>query len=413
MRLSFKFYPILSHEKTKIIEELSFHTTKLYNIANYENISNGYRHYTDMESYLKDNWHREYLHSHTYQQCLKVLEQNWKSFFSASKDYKKNPSKYLGKPQIPKYKYEHRKNQVIFTKFAIRTKGKTICLSLSQKMQKLFNVKSLNLIMPKSVLGRMNESLQQIRCCWDNCRKTWYIIIIYKQEETKLPDDYYNTMSIDLGLDNLCACTFLHSKEQYLLSGKSLKSNNSYYNKEIARLTGIQMKITGSENFKRTKRIKALQDKRNNTIHDALHKVSKCVIELALTHKCHTIIIGDIKGIKNENNSKCFVQIPIQRMVALIKYKAELNGIKVELINEAFTSGVSAFDLESLDREHYNINRRVERGLFATDNGHLVNSDINGSLNILRKYESKVLPMPIRRLRDNGCLDQPVRVLIA
>jgi len=413
MRLSLKFYPKLSQEQLNIIEELSFHTTKLYNIANYENVSHGYRFYVDMQSYLKDNWHREYLHSHTYQQCLKVLEQDWKSFFSASKDYNKNPNKYSGKPQMPWYKNGTRKNQVIFTNFAIRSKGNTIILSLSQKMQKLFGVKSLNLILPKSVLERMNKSLHQIRCCWDISKKIWYMIIICKQEEVKLPEDYFNTMAIDLGLDNLCACTFLHSEEQYLLSGKSLKSKNSYYNKEIARLTRIQMKGTGSKNFKRTNKMKTLQIKRNNTMNDGLHKASKYVVDLAITHKCHTIVIGDIKGIKKENNSKSFVQIPIQRMVTLIKYKAELNGIKIELINEAYTSGVSAFDLEPIDKASYNIKRRINRGLFVSEGGHYVNSDINGSLNIMRKYESKVLPMPIRRLRDNGCLDQPVRILIA
>lgn len=413
MRLSYKFYPRFSQEQVNIIEELSYHTTKLYNIGNYENLSHGYRSYLDMESYLKDNWHKEFLHSHSYQQCLKMLEQDWKSFFSASKDYKKNPNKYFGKPQMPRYKNETRKNQIIFTNLAIRCKGNTVILSLSQKIQKLFGVKSLNLTLPKSVSGRMNESLQQIRCCWDNSKKIWYIIIIYKKKETKLPYDYFNIMAIDLGLDNLGACTFLHSKEQYLLSGKPLKSKNSYYNKEIARLTGIQMKVTGNRRFKCTNRIKALQYKRNSFIHDALHKASRCIVDLAITHKCHTIAIGNIKKIKFENDAKTFVQIPIQRLVAQIKYKAEIIGIKVEMINEAYTSGVSAFDLEPIDKSHYNIKRRVERGLFLSNDGHLVNSDINGALNIMRKYETKVLPMPVKRLRDNGCLDQPVRVLIA
>ncbi|MDQ0166969.1 hypothetical protein J2S11_002886 [Bacillus horti] len=35
MRLVAKYYPKLDDQQRSIIEELSFHTTKLYNIANY------------------------------------------------------------------------------------------------------------------------------------------------------------------------------------------------------------------------------------------------------------------------------------------------------------------------------------------------------------------------------------------
>ena len=413
MRLSFKYYPKLNSEQLAIISELSFHTSKLYNIANHENLTHGFRSYVNMESYFKNNWHREYLHSHSYQQCLKVLEQDWKSFFSASKDYKKKPNKYLGTPKMPKYKNNKRKNQVIFTNLAVRIKGSTMLLSLSPKMQTKFGVKSLNLTLPKSVSGRVNESLQQIKLCWDDNKKMWYMIIIYKKEESTLSKEASNIMAIDLGLDNLCACTFLHSKEQYLINGKPLKSKNAYYNKEIARLTGIEMKVISNKKFKRTKRIKALQKSRNQYMQDALHKASRRVIDLAMDHKCHTIVIGDISGIKQENQAKGFVQIPVQKLVGLIKYKAELFGVKVIMVNESYTSGVSAFDLEPVNKVYYNRSRRGPRGIFTTNSGLEVNSDINGSLNILRKQEPNVVPMPIKMLRDNGCLNQPVRMLIA
>jgi len=53
---------------------------------------------------FKTNWHREFLHSHTYQQLLKVLEQDWKSFFATNKDFKANPYKYNGVPHPSKHK---------------------------------------------------------------------------------------------------------------------------------------------------------------------------------------------------------------------------------------------------------------------------------------------------------------------
>ena len=38
------------------------------------------------------------------QQVLRILSKNWKGYFVAAKDYKQNPSKYLGRPKLPKYK---------------------------------------------------------------------------------------------------------------------------------------------------------------------------------------------------------------------------------------------------------------------------------------------------------------------
>ena len=42
MKLSFKFKPKLTELQLNIIEELSFHTTKLYNIVNYDCRENGF-----------------------------------------------------------------------------------------------------------------------------------------------------------------------------------------------------------------------------------------------------------------------------------------------------------------------------------------------------------------------------------
>jgi IS605 OrfB family transposase len=157
-----------------------------------------------------------------------------------------------------------------------------------------------------------------------------------------------------------------------------------------------------------------LQKRRNDYIHDAIHKVSRRIVSLALQHQCSTVVIGDIAGIKQDSHIKSFVQIPIIKLVKMVEYKAKLLGIEVVKVKENYTSGVSAYDLELLTKEYYNKSRRVKRGLFRTNEGHLVNSDINGSLNILRRYlKDNVVPMLIRRLRDNGCLDHPVRIQAA
>ena len=88
MKLAFKFKPNLSHKQLEIVEELSWHCSKLYNIVNYEIKNNEEVKpvYTRLENNFKDNWHTEYLHSHNRQQLFKQLTQDWKSYFNSIKD---------------------------------------------------------------------------------------------------------------------------------------------------------------------------------------------------------------------------------------------------------------------------------------------------------------------------------------
>ena len=74
-----------------------------------------------IEKLYQNNWHCDFLHSHTRQQMFKVLEQNWKSYFASIKDFGVNPNKYKGLPKPPKFKNtERNKNEIIFTNLAIR-----------------------------------------------------------------------------------------------------------------------------------------------------------------------------------------------------------------------------------------------------------------------------------------------------
>lgn len=415
MKLSFKFKPKLTELQLNIIEELSFHTTKLYNIVNYDCRENGFKSYIETEKEYKENWHNQFLHSHTYQQCLKVLEKNWKSYFASIKDYKKNPNKYKREPKPPKFKnHTNKKNEVIFTEAGIRVKNNILMLSLSKAMQEKFRVKSLNFSIDIEKLPVNFEALQQTKIKWDNSIKQWYLILIYnKEEENKVTGN--NIMSIDSGRDNFAALTFLEDTESYLIDGKVLKSKISYYNKEIARLNSIGMKQFGdSKKFKNTKQINKLYAKRNSFVNDYIHKASRKIIDLALQHNCNTIVIGDIEGIKQENNVKSFVNMPHQKLVDKIEYKAKLVGLKVVYVKENYTSGCSALDLENINKDNYDKSRRIVRGLFRSNKGILVNSDVNGSLNILRKYvKDKCIPKLIQSAMDNGGLNTPLRIRVA
>ena len=137
------------------------------------------------------------------------------------------------------------------------------------------------------------------------------------------------------------------------------------------------------------------------------------IVNYAKENECDRIIIGNIKNIKQEmKNNKRFVQMPIQELVQKIKYKAELEGKEVILIEERYTSGVSSIDKEEIKKENYDRTRRIERGLFKTNSGKLINSDINGSLNILRKYIKNFSPN-LEIAMDIGREQRPLKKRVA
>lgn len=416
MKLAFKFKPNFSHKQLEIVKELSWHCSKLYNTVNYQIKNNEEIKpiYTRLEDKFKSNWHTDYLHSHNRQQLFKQLAQDWKSYFNSIKDYNNNPNKYQGQPRPPRFKYlNSNPSEVIFTNLATRIREGNLLLSLSKEIKSVYNVKSLKFELPSAVQSIVDlDNLQQVRIKRDNLSDDWYLLVIYKIEAKDKPQGN-NIMAIDLGLDNLATITLKDNPVGYIIDGKVIKSENRYYNMRITKLQKIRMKQVGSQKFKDTKQIKELRLKRRNFVTDYLHKASRKVVNLAIKHKVSTIVIGDIAGIKQKNkHNKHFVAIPIQRFKDLIEYKAKLEGIKVVFVNEAYTSGCSAINEEELNRDNYNKSRRIERGLFKTGN-KVINADVNGSLNIMRKYLKNGTPKMVKQIRDMGEVNTPERIRVA
>ena len=420
MKLTFPYVFKAKKVQKEILEEIMWHCAKVYNMLNYE-IQQGIEKVNVQKSlniesskiykkYREENWHSKYLHSHTLQEVILNQLSDRKSYLAIKEKYEKGDKTIKGKPRPPKYKQADNM-QITFTKYAIRVEGRILKLSISKEMQEKFKVKSLNFLIPSKLKKLVNfSSIKMIKIRKANKEK-YKMEMIYEKEE-KAPHGL-NVMAIDLGLDNLATCTNMNNNETLIVAGENLKSKIGYINKEIERLQGIQMKKEGSKKYKNTKRIKKLYEKRKNYSNTYMHKASRMVIEYAKENECDRIIIGDIKNIKQKmKKNKRFVQMPIQSLVQKITYKAQLEGIEVILIKENYTSGVSSLDKEEINKENYNKERRIERGLFKTNEGKIINADINGSLNILRKYVKSFSPN-LEIAMDIGREQRPLKKRVA
>ena len=420
MKLTFPYVFKPKKKQKEILEEIMWHCAKVYNMLNYD-IQQGIEKVNVQKSlniesskiykkYREENWHSKYLHSHTLQEVILNQLSDRKSYLAIKEKYEKGDKTIKGKPRQPRFKQADNM-QITFTKYAIRVEGNILKLSISKEMQEKFKVKSLNFLIPRKLKKLVNFSnIKMIKIRKENKEK-YKMEMIYEKEE-KAPHGM-NVMAIDLGLDNLATCTNMNNNETLIVAGENLKSKIGYINKEITRLQEIQMKKEGSKKYKNTKRIKKLYEKRKNYSKTYMHKASKMIVDYAKENECDRIIIGDIKNIKqNMKNNKRFVQMPIQSLVQKITYKAQLEGIEVILIKENYTSGVSSLDKEEINKENYNKERRIERGLFKTNEGKIINADINGSLNILRKYVKSFSPN-LEIAMDIGREQRPLKKRVA
>ena len=127
-----------------------------------------------------------------------------------------------------------------------------------------------------------------------------------------------------------------------------------------------------------------------------------------------TLVIGYNKGQKQEINigkvnNQNTVMIPLYKLRQKLQYQCELHGIKYCPQEESYTSKASALDNDNIpnygdtDIPVFS-GSRIHRGLYRSSKGRVLNADINGSINILKKY--------FKERKSNGITPNDVRVLV-
>jgi transposase, IS605 OrfB family, central region len=296
------------------------------------------------------------------------------SFFVAIKDWKKHPNKYLGRPKLPKYKAKD--GREIFMLKNIQCSLNYGVLRISFKP---FHGYSVNTHIPN------NSKLMQCRFIPHN---NYYTMeIVYQIEVPDVTTDSRHIASIDLGIDNFATITNNIGLKPIAIKGNVIKSMNQYYNKKKAKMQSELMLINKKHN---SKRIIQLTNKRNNKVKDWMHKVSKYVVDYCVLYGIDTLVCGYNAGWKQESDmskkvNQKFVSIPFEMFVNQLAYKCENNGIRFITTDESYTSGTSFLDYEEPIKANYNKNRRIHRGLFKSNTGTLINADVNGSYQIMKK----------------------------
>ena len=208
----------------------------------------------------------------------------------------------------------------------------------------------------------------------------------YVLENTEIPLGN-KVASIDLG-EIILAATHEEDGSTTLYNGRVWRSKQRYLNKTDAKFKELMSRCRkGSKRWKRLKRAKnRIHARINNQKEDILHKQTTKLVNTLHEKQVGTVVMGDARFIrladktrKKSNQAQHVHQMPTGKVRHKITYKANRKGMKVELINEAYTSRVCP-----ACKELNHTNGRV----YKCESCNLVlHRDEVGAINILAKQK--------------------------
>ena len=361
-------------EQEKHLHNLCSIATKLYNIDNYQRreawektgkIPNAYA----QKKALKQNHWFKLLPSQTAQEIIFNLQRNYNSWFKLrKKDDKANPPMFRKKEML----------SVISFYQQFKVINHRIRLSMSMKYRAENKIKLLEIGFDKWKEQEGTPSFCQIVFN----KGKWFAHIIYNvAEQSQILND--KVMAVDLGIINT-AVTSDSDGNANIYSGKQVLAIQHYFNKEKAKLTSTLTKQYPKRHSSRALRL--LQDKQTRQIKQALHTHSKAIVTDCLNKGIKTLVVGDITNIRKDknfgkkNNQKLH-SWSFSKFIKQLEYKCMKVGIRFVMVNEAYSSQTCSHcgTVRKANRKH--------RGLYVCKTcSYTINADVNGAVNILKKY---------------------------
>ena len=389
-----------NNEYYKDLKELcrkskNLYNTTLYYIRQHFFETKSYLPYVQIDKIFKDTNNVDYrsLPSQTAQQTMRIVDSNFKSFFRLLK--MKQNGKYNKNIQIPKYLDKEGYFTLSYTNQQLgrRLLSGTIKLPFSDIS---FHTNKTNIKLVRFI------------------PHSSYIVmeVVYEVKDKDMLYDNNRYAGIDLGINNLATVTSNVSKS-YIVNGKPVKSINQYYNKVKSNL---QSKI---KDKRTSKKIQKLTFKRNCKIKDYFHKSTSYIVNQLVSDSINTVVLGQNKDWKQDinigaKNNQSFTSIPHSMFINMLKYKCRLKGINIVCIEEPYTSKSSFLDsdlIPSLKDKKVNFSgQRIKRGLYRSRNGSIINADVNGSFNILRRFVLKEVGDVSLLPTDRGFVFNPIRI---
>ncbi len=382
----------LPPEYKVVLGYLTYHSGKLYNQALYL-LKNRLAKVNmfDLYNKLNSSIHLKALQSRTAQIVLDELVRAYKNWF----EYLKNPQKFKGQEiKPPKFRPRRKPHRtLIYDRTGFKVIGTKIRLSISKELRKWLKEKHdihIKYLWIETGLELKEELIRNVQIVPKGTEFELHIIYEPQIERTGYKGD--KIMTIDPNSGNFMVIGIEGVRTPYIMDGKGLKSLLRKYLKKITKLQSLKdnLKNKGLPYHRVEERISRLWVKIKRLLRHYAHTVSNLILELAIKYGVKEIYIGDaVKNKNKESNLNSIADqiwslLPHGKVKEHLEYKAEEYGIRVDYIDESYTSGVDSTLVCGVSRENYTPEGRVKRGLFGTSLGFL-NADVNAVRNYLKK----------------------------
>ena len=313
----------------------------------------------------------------TAQHVIRQACTDFKGWLASLKKYRKDPSGYTGKPKMPGYCRNDTASYLFTNQDAVIYDGKLklprtkIRIPVRRRHGRLMEVKV------KPVSGG------------------YELLLVYQVKAASVQSGKH-AAAVDFGVDNTMAVVSDTGKS-ILFKGRFIKSvNQSFMKKKAER---ISLMSRGKETTERvwSKYLDRLSAYRTSYIRDCFHKMSKKLLVWCQRNDIGCLVLGSnafwiqnscIGTVNNQN----FVSIPFEMLKSMIELKACEYGVTVVRNEESYTSKASFLDSDDIpvyvegdETKHHFSGKRIQRGLYRSSDGTVLNADINGAANILRK----------------------------
>ena len=375
-----------SHELYRTLDDLTFKAKNLYNHGLYlyrqsyferkKNPENPVLSWVDIDKNLRKQGHEDIraLPAKVANAVLKNLGETVSSYWKLVR--LKREGGLRQNPKLPNYL--HKTNGRYPVSFNYQTFGS----KRGTNNELILCPKGINLPIPTKV-----DNPKQVRIVPNH--HNFIIEVIYNVEEKELKSTS-RYAGIDLGVDNFATVTFSAQNKPLIIKGLELKSINQGYNRLISKAQSL---LLGTQ--KTSKSIHRLWSRRSWILRTKIHQITAFLTALFDEMQIETVFIGKNKNWKQgvpfgKAVKQRFTYLPYETFIEQLRYKCRLRGISVTVQEESYTSKASFLDNDDIPVYGEGGNprfsgRRIMRGLYRAGDGRLINADVNGSYNIMRK----------------------------
>ena len=409
MRLVHSFIYKPNKYESLILGYLTYASARLYNVGlydryeykklGYESMPNWYEQKRNLKN---DVWFKS-LPSQTAQDVLQRVDEGFKSYFKLLK------TKGIENPQGPNYKKKDSHYNIKYLNNSFKLIDNKIRLMIPKGLinhliEKGFEIKNKFLFIK---LNKEINTIKQIEIKYISDNE-YEFKVIYEIDDVEMKKDNGRYLSIDMGINNLITA-YDNKGYSFIIKGNSYQNTLYYYNKKISYYQSLEARFRNisNENLNiSTKRINKLNVIKKRKIEYILHTSSKRIVDYCVENEINTVIIGDIKGIRENNdmgkiNNQKLHSLPFDQFYDKLSYKLRMKGISLIYQKESYSSGCSPTSAD-VSKEYYNKSKRIKRGLYK-ENNTIYNSDSVGAYNIMRIYRKEkgiAITMPIKGLSN-------------